>query len=85
MVLRQECTLTRNYDDDVENCKIMQWAALLGAISTTFLDNNNNNNNNNQGKKLSFQFTCPLGQVQCVFCLSEPQNYLSKNRQPQQY
>ena len=38
-----------------------------------------------QGKKLSFQFTCPLGQVQCVFCLSEPQNYLSKNRQPQQY
>ena len=47
MVLRQECTLTRNYDDDGENCKIMQWAALLGAISTTFLDNNNNNNNNN--------------------------------------
>ena len=38
-----------------------------------------------QGKKLSFQFTCPFGQVQCVFCLSEPQNYLSKNRQPQQY
>ena len=35
-----------------ENGKIMQWAALLGAISTTFLDdddddNNNNNNNNN--------------------------------------
>ena len=29
-----------------ENGKIMQWAALLGAISTTFLDNNNNNNNN---------------------------------------
>ena len=46
MVLRQECTLTRNYDNDGENCKIMQWAALLGAISTTFLDNNNNNNNN---------------------------------------
>ena len=30
-----------------ENCEIMQWAALLGAISTTFLDDNNNNNNNN--------------------------------------
>ena len=38
-----------------------------------------------QSKKRSFQFTCPFGQVQCVFCLSEPQNYLSKNRQPQQY
>ena len=38
-----------------------------------------------QGKELSCQFTCPFGQVQCVFCLSEPQNYLSKNRQPQQY
>ena len=24
----------------------MEWAALLGAISTTFLDNNNSNNNN---------------------------------------
>ena len=30
-----------------ENCKIMQWAALLGAIATTFLDDNNDNNNNN--------------------------------------
>ena len=30
-----------------ENCKIMQWVALLGTISTTFLDNNNNNNDNN--------------------------------------
>ena len=30
-----------------ENGKIMQWAALLGAISTTFLGDNNNNDNNN--------------------------------------
>ena len=32
-----------------------------------------------QGRKLSSQFTCPFGQVQCVFYLSEPQiNYLPK-------
>ena len=31
-----------------------------------------------QGRKLSFQFTCPFGQVQCVFYLSGPQNYLSQ-------
>ena len=54
-----------------ENCEIMQWAALLGAISTTFLDNNNNNNNNNNSllihkiKKLhlmleNFQFLTEL-------------------------
>ena len=35
-----------------ENGKIMQWAALLGAISTTFLDDNNNNNNNNNNNSL---------------------------------
>ena len=31
-----------------------------------------------QGRKLSSQFACPFGQVQCVFYLSEPQNYLPK-------
>ena len=35
-----------------ENWEIMQWAALLGAISTTFLDDNNNNNNNNNNNSL---------------------------------
>lgn len=30
-----------------------------------------------QGKKLSFQFTCPFEQVQCAFYLSGPQNYLT--------
>ena len=35
-----------------ESGKIMQWAALLGAISTTFLDDNNNNNNNNNNNSL---------------------------------
>ena len=29
-----------------------------------------------QGRKLSSQFACLFGQVQCVFYLSEPQNYM---------
>ena len=61
----------------IENLNSSRWA-LADKFGSIFCDRI-------QSKKLSFQFTCPFGQVQYVFCLSEPQNYLSKNRQPQQY